>query len=128
MMKVVQLSEIPGLRIVQRIVDKLMGYISRLLKETYVFYLSMKDPKLPVYTRVILSLIVGYAFSPIDIIPDVIPILGQIDDLVILLIATSIAKRLVPKDILEKYKVKADEVLGKGKVDLISFASAILRS
>jgi len=127
-MKVIQLSEIPGLRIVQRIVDKLMEYISRLLKETYVFYLSMKDPKLPVYTRVILSLIVGYAFSPIDIIPDVIPILGQIDDLVILLIATSTAKRLVPKDILEKYKAKADEVLGKGKVDLISFASAILRS
>ena len=127
-MKVIQLSEIPGLRIVQKIVDKLMGYISRLLKETYVFYLAMKDPKLPVYTRVILSLIVGYAFSPIDIIPDVIPILGQLDDLVILLIATSIAKKLVPKDILEKHKAKADEVLGKDKVDLISFASAILRS
>ncbi len=118
--------KVPGVKVIERIVNKMMNYISKLLKETYILYLALKNPKLPLYTRLILSLIVGYSLSPIDIIPDFIPILGQLDDLVILLISTSIAKRLVPKDILEECKSKADKILGKDRVNITSFASAIL--
>jgi uncharacterized membrane protein YkvA (DUF1232 family) len=56
----------------------------QLKREVHAFYLAMKDPRTPWFARVLAAVIVGYAFSPIDLIPDPIPILGYLDDLVLL--------------------------------------------
>lgn len=62
----------------------------RLKTDTYVLYLSYKDPRVPWYAKVIIAATVGYALSPIDLIPDFIPILGQLDDLIIVPIGISV--------------------------------------
>ncbi len=54
----------------------------RLKTDTYALYLSYKDPRVPWYAKVIIAATVGYALSPIDLIPDFIPVLGQLDDLI----------------------------------------------
>ncbi|MBW4510334.1 MAG: DUF1232 domain-containing protein [Scytonematopsis contorta HA4267-MV1] len=56
----------------------------KLKKETYVIYLASIDPKTPWYGRLLAASVVAYAFSPIDLIPDFIPILGYLDDLIII--------------------------------------------
>ncbi len=57
--------------------------VRQLKQETYAIYLACKDPRLPWYVRVFAGFVVAYAFSPIDLIPDFIPILGYLDDLVL---------------------------------------------
>ena len=61
------------------------------------------DPRMPLYTRVILALLVGYTALPIDLIPDFIPVLGQIDDIVMLSLGTAILVRSMPKDIFDEH-------------------------
>jgi uncharacterized membrane protein YkvA (DUF1232 family) len=52
--------------------------------EIYAIYLAYKDPRVPWYARIFAACVVGYAFSPIDLIPDPIPILGYLDDLILI--------------------------------------------
>ena len=56
----------------------------QLKRQTYAVYLAIKDPRTPWYARVAAGLVVAYAFSPIDLIPDFIPVLGYLDDLIII--------------------------------------------
>jgi uncharacterized membrane protein YkvA (DUF1232 family) len=57
--------------------------VRQLKKETYAMYIACKDARVPWYVRVFAGFVVAYAFSPIDLIPDLIPILGYVDDLVL---------------------------------------------
>jgi uncharacterized membrane protein YkvA (DUF1232 family) len=63
--------------------SRIKGWASRLKSETYAVYLAYRDPRTPWYAKVLAALVVGYAFSPIDLIPDFIPVLGYLDDLLI---------------------------------------------
>src|ERR671939_401473 len=87
----------------------------RLKAEIYALYLAYKDPRVPWYARLVAACVVGYAFSPIDLIPDPIPILGYLDDLVIVPAGIALAIRLVPPAVLRECRAKADEVLAQGK-------------
>jgi uncharacterized membrane protein YkvA (DUF1232 family) len=71
------------------------------------------DPQLPLYTRVILALLVGYTALPIDLIPDFIPVLGQIDDIVMLSLGTAILVRSMPKDIFDEHLARLEEEAAK---------------
>lgn len=64
--------------------------------ETYALYLAYRDPRVPWYARVFAALVVGYAFSPIDLIPDPIPILGYLDDLILVPLGIALAVRMYP--------------------------------
>jgi uncharacterized membrane protein YkvA (DUF1232 family) len=65
---------------------------ARALKtEVYAIYLAYKDPRVPWYARILAVCVVGYAFSPIDLIPDPIPVIGYLDDLI--LVPLGIVKR-----------------------------------
>lgn len=57
--------------------------VRQLKTETYAIYIACKDARVPWYARVFAGFVVAYAFSPIDLIPDLIPILGYVDDLVL---------------------------------------------
>lgn len=87
----------------------------RLKTELYALYLAYKDPRTPWYARILAGVVVAYAFSPIDLIPDPIPILGYLDDLVLLPLGVFLALKLVPPLVMSESRVKAVEVIAQGK-------------
>jgi uncharacterized membrane protein YkvA (DUF1232 family) len=78
-----------------------------LQRNTYTLYLVSKDPRTPLVAKLITAFVVAYALSPIDLIPDFIPILGYLDDLIILPIGIWLAIRLVPDDVWLDCKSRA---------------------
>ena len=83
--------------------------------ETYAVYLAYKDPRTPWYARVFAACVVGYAFSPIDLIPDPIPVLGYLDDLVLVPLGVALALRMIPPTVLAECREKAQAVMSQGK-------------
>lgn len=83
---------------------------ARALKaETYVLYLAARHPGTPWYAKLLVAAIVAYAFSPIDLIPDFIPVLGLLDDLVLIPLGILLAIRLVPPAVLAECRARAQE-------------------
>ena len=85
--------------------------------EVYALYFAYKDPRVPWYAKVFMAAVVGYALSPIDLIPDFIPVLGYVDDLIIVPAGVALVLRMVPGDVLEecREKAKSDSISGKAK-------------
>jgi uncharacterized membrane protein YkvA (DUF1232 family) len=79
---------------------RLERWARRLKIEIYALYLAYRDPRVPWYARVFAALVVGYAFSPIDLIPDVIPVLGYLDDLLVVPLGIALAIRMIPSPVL----------------------------
>jgi uncharacterized membrane protein YkvA (DUF1232 family) len=88
---------------------------SQLKIEVYALYLAYRDPRLPWYARVFAACVVGYAFSPIDLIPDPIPILGYVDDLVLIPLGVKVALSMIPAEVMTESRAKAQEVIRQGK-------------
>jgi len=89
----------------------------QLKTEIYALYLACRDPRVPWYAKALMGLIIGYAISPIDLIPDFIPVLGQIDDLIIVPAGISIVIKMIPKDVMEecRQRAKAEPINTKTK-------------
>src|SRR6478672_7950858 len=87
----------------------------RLRSEVYALYLAYKDPRVPWYARVFAACVVGYAFSPIDLIPDPIPVLGYLDDLVLVPLGIALARKMIPPDVLAECREEAQSRLAEGK-------------
>ncbi len=83
--------------------------------ELYALYLAYRDPRVPLYARVFAACVVGYAFSPIDLIPDFIPILGYLDDLVIIPVGVVVALKMIPAAVMKDCRIHAQEVMKQGK-------------
>ena len=89
---------------------------ARLLKtEVYALYLAYKDPRVPWYAKIFAACVVGYAFSPIDLIPDPIPIIGYLDDLILIPLGIAIALKMIPKEVLAECREQAKEIMLQGK-------------
>jgi len=82
----------------------------RLKAETYTLYLAYRHPRTPWYAKVFAALIVGYVFSPIDPIPDFIPGVGLLDEMVVVPIGILIAAKMIPPDVFAECREKAREV------------------
>jgi uncharacterized membrane protein YkvA (DUF1232 family) len=87
----------------------------RLRAETYALYLAARDPRTPWYIRLLVAGIVAYAFSPVDLIPDFIPVIGYLDDLLLLPLGIALAVKLIPRAILDDCRKRAQEFLQTGK-------------
>jgi uncharacterized membrane protein YkvA (DUF1232 family) len=84
-----------------------------LKRDTYALYLAARDPRTPWYARALAALIVAYAFSPIDLIPDFIPVLGYLDDLLLVPLGVALLVRLVPVEVMTDARARATlELLG----------------
>ena len=70
-------------------------------------YLVARDPRVPWYVKVLAMAVAGYALSPIDLIPDFIPVIGYLDDLVIVPLGLLLVVRLVPADIMAEHRAAA---------------------
>ena len=86
----------------------------QLKTEVYALYLAYKDPRTPWYAKVFSAVVVGYAFSPIDLIPDPIPILGYLDDLVLIPLGVFLAIKMIPAEVMTDSRRKAVEVMAQG--------------
>jgi uncharacterized membrane protein YkvA (DUF1232 family) len=80
--------------------DALKTRARALQTETYSLYLAARDPRTPWTARALVVLIVCYALSPIDLIPDFIPVLGYLDDLIIIPAGIALAIRLIPAEVM----------------------------
>ncbi|WP_298846299.1 YkvA family protein [Clostridium sp.] len=89
--------------------------VKSLKKEIGALYLAFKRHDVPWYSKVLILLVVGYALSPIDIIPDFIPVLGYIDDLILIPIGIAFAIRLIPKDIMNDCREQSSNIFNDGK-------------
>ncbi len=79
----------------------------KLTRDIPAVLLAAKDKDTPVPAKIIAGITVAYALSPIDLIPDFIPLLGYLDDILLLPALISLTVRLIPKDVLEKNRAKA---------------------
>jgi uncharacterized membrane protein YkvA (DUF1232 family) len=82
----------------------------QLSAQTYTLYLAYRHPRTPWYAKVFAALIVGYVFSPIDPIPDFIPGVGLLDEMVVVPIGVLIATKMIPREVMEECREKAREV------------------
>lgn len=80
---------------------------------TLVVYLAARHPRTPWAARAVALLTAAYAFSPIDLIPDFIPILGYLDDLVIVPFGAWLALRMVPREVLDECRAQAAQLRGR---------------
>jgi uncharacterized membrane protein YkvA (DUF1232 family) len=94
--------------------------------ETYAIYLAYRDPRVPWYARLFAAGIVAYAFSPIDLIPDFIPVLGYLDDLVLVPVGVALALRMIPEHVMQECRERAEEAMAEGKPTNWKAAAAIV--
>jgi uncharacterized membrane protein YkvA (DUF1232 family) len=83
--------------------------------ETLAVYMAGRDPRVPWYAKALAVFVVGYALSPIDLIPDFIPVLGYLDDLIIVPVGLAIAIRLIPRDVMAECRERAGNELAEGR-------------
>lgn len=83
----------------------------RLKAETYALYFAARDSRTPWYAKLLVAAIVAYAMSPIDLIPDFVPVLGYLDDLILIPLGIAFAVRLVPPAVLAQSRARAHATL-----------------
>jgi uncharacterized membrane protein YkvA (DUF1232 family) len=89
--------------------NKIKIAVNNLKKQVNYVYLAYLDKRVKWYVKAFLSLILIYAFSPIDLIPDFIPVLGYLDDLLIIPLGITLAVKMIPHEIWEECKIKAEQ-------------------
>jgi uncharacterized membrane protein YkvA (DUF1232 family) len=87
--------------------------VRALKKETFALYLACRHPRVPWYAKVLALIVVGYALSPIDLIPDFIPILGYLDDMVLIPLGIMLVIRMIPAEVLAECRRKAEAMVGR---------------
>jgi uncharacterized membrane protein YkvA (DUF1232 family) len=89
---------------------------ARLLKrETYALLLAYRDPRVPWYAKLWVACVVAYALSPIDLIPDFIPVLGYLDDLILVPLGIALALRLIPPEVMADSRARAEQALAENR-------------
>lgn len=96
-------------------IKKLKQVAKKLKQELFVLFLSYKDDRTPWYAKIITVCVVAYAFSPIDLIPDFIPVLGYLDDLIIVPLGITLSLKLIPSIVIEENREKAEITKKQGK-------------
>ncbi len=84
---------------------------SELKKQVFALYLVYKKKETPLIAKVFTAIVVAYALSPIDLIPDFIPVLGYLDDFILIPMGVAIALKLIPAEIMEECRKEADRKL-----------------
>lgn len=92
--------------------------------EAYALYIAIRDPRVPWYAKIFMGLVVAHTFSPVDLIPDFIPVLGYLDDLIVTPLGIALAMKMIPADVMADARQQAEALLRQGKP--ISRAGAIL--
>jgi uncharacterized membrane protein YkvA (DUF1232 family) len=95
-------------------IDRWRGWARALKREAHVMYVALRDPRTPWYARAAAACVVAYALSPIDLIPDPIPVLGYLDDLILLPGAIWLVRKMIPPAVLAESRALVDAGAGSG--------------
>lgn len=90
------------------VIERLKRFARQMKLQLQVLYLASRDPRTPLAAKLILIAVVAYALSPIDLIPDFIPLLGYLDDLILLPLGIYLAMRLIPRPLWQELQARAE--------------------
>jgi uncharacterized membrane protein YkvA (DUF1232 family) len=107
-------------------IEKWKQRAKKLKMETYAIYLAYKDPRVPWYAKLFAACVIGYALSPIDLIPDFIPVLGYLDDLVLIPLGIALVLKMIPPTVLSECREKAQTTMSQNKPTNWVFAGVII--
>lgn len=93
--------------------------------DIYALYLAYKDPRVPLYAKLVILAVVGYVYSPIDLIPDLVPVIGLLDDLIVISLGIWLIMVMIPPPILHECRIRAQIAINKAKPD-VRIASSII--
>ena len=88
-------------------ISRISSRAKQLRSEIQALYLASKDPRTPWYAKAVAAFVIAYALSPIDLIPDFIPVLGYLDDLIIVPAGVALLIKMIPKEVLEDCRDRA---------------------
>ncbi len=94
---------------------KIKHYLGQLKQDILILWFAIRSPNTPTIPKILAFLAVAYAFSPIDLIPDFIPILGYVDDLILIPIMVFLILKIIPNPVLQTARVEANEWLIQNK-------------
>ena len=100
--------------------------VRELKRDAFALYLACKDPRTPWYAKLLAALVVGYVFSPIDLIPDFIPVLGQLDDFILVPLGILLVRRMISTDVMNDCRHRAEEEIRNGSPVIRIAAAAII--
>ena len=106
--------------------EQLKARVLLLKNETYAVYLASRDPRTPWYAKAIILFVVAYALSPIDLIPDFIPVLGYLDDLIIVPLGIALALRMIPPQVMIESRELARNVSPSKTVRIVGAGIIVL--
>jgi uncharacterized membrane protein YkvA (DUF1232 family) len=95
-------------------VQKIRDWAKRLKRDALALWFACRSPLTPWYAKALAVFTVGYALSPIDLIPDFIPVLGFVDDAILLPALIWVSLRLIPPEVMEQCRAEADRSLERG--------------
>ena len=87
--------------------QKLRDWARRLQAETLALWFAARDDRTPWYAKLFVAAVVAYALSPIDLIPDFVPVLGYLDDLILIPLGVALALRMIPADVMAAARERA---------------------
>jgi membrane protein DedA with SNARE-associated domain len=87
-----------------RLGARVRAWAENLRRDVHAIYLASRDPRVPWHAKAVALLIAAYAVSPIDLIPDFIPVLGHLDDVILIPLGISLLLRLIPSDLLDEHR------------------------
>ena len=90
------------------ILNRLRDWARAIKRDVIALYLAARDPRVPRVAKVVAACVAAYALSPIDLIPDFIPVLGYLDDVILVPLGILLAVRLVPADVMSELRAEAD--------------------
>ena len=99
----------------------------KLKSEIFALYLALRDPRTPWYAKAFGALVVAYAFSPLDLIPDFVPVLGYLDDVILLPLGIWLTIRMIPLAVLDESRARAEvELRDRGPTSRVAAVVIIL--
>ncbi|MDT3740214.1 MAG: YkvA family protein [Candidatus Kapabacteria bacterium] len=94
-------------------IERIKHKVKHLKSEVIALYFAYSDPRVPWYAKLFIVILVGYALSPIDLIPDFIPILGYLDDLILIPLGITVALKMIPNQVMVESRIKASTLKTK---------------
>jgi uncharacterized membrane protein YkvA (DUF1232 family) len=104
--------------------SSLRAWAKRMKRDVVALWIAAHDPRVPLYAKLVAGAVAAYALSPIDLIPDFIPVIGYLDDLIIVPLGILLAIRLVPGDLMQEFREEAVRREGRPK-SLAGFAAIV---
>jgi uncharacterized membrane protein YkvA (DUF1232 family) len=90
--------------------SRIKSWAQNLKRDSHAIYLASRDPRVPWHAKALAIAVAAYALSPIDLIPDFIPVVGYLDDLIIVPLGIWLVVMLVPDEVMAECRARADEV------------------